>query len=343
MKASDFDYELPEELIAQQSAEPRESANLLVLDRKTGSIKHRHVGDLPEYLHHGDVIVLNVSKVFNARLKGRVGQNRAELFLVKPVGAAWECLGKPGKRLIPGADFTIGSTETDQLAGRVIEKRADGSLLINFGLPPEEVRRRANLVGEIPVPPYVKRLPQDRAEYQTAYAKNEGSVAAPTAGFHLTKPLLEQIRAKGVEILEVTLHVGLGTFLPIRVDELAEHKMHSELVEIPEATAVAINKAKAEGRRIIAIGTTATRALEGAAAQNGGRLVAWSGETDIFISPGFEFKVIDGLMTNFHLPKSTLLVLVSALAGREKILAAYREAVGRKYRFYSFGDAMLIA
>ena len=342
MKASEFDYQLPEELIAQQSAEPRESANLLVLDRTTGKTVHQHVLDLPDHLRHGDVLVVNVSKVFNARLKGRVGAAKGELFLVKPIGTNWECLGKPGKKLTVGAVFETTGPSDQGLAGTVIEKHEDGSLLVDFELSKEEVMHRANIVGEIPVPPYVKRLPKDRAEYQTVYAKHEGSVAAPTAGFHLTKPLLEQIKKRGIEILEVTLHVGLGTFLPIRVDDLSEHQMHSEWVEIPEATATAIMKAKRERRRVIAVGTTATRALEGAAQAQGGKLAPWRGEVNIFISPGFEFQVIDGLLTNFHLPKSTLLVLVSAFAGREKILAAYREAVERKYRFYSFGDAMLI-
>jgi S-adenosylmethionine:tRNA ribosyltransferase-isomerase len=342
MKASEFNYQLPEELIAQKSAEPRESANLLVLDRATGDIKHRHVFDLPDYLRSGDVLVVNVSKVFNARLKGKVGANKAELFLVKPVGTNWECLGKPGKKLAVGAVFQTDGSTGQGLSGTVRTKHEDGSLLVDFGLSKDEVMRRADLVGEIPVPPYVKRLPKDRAEYQTVYAQHEGSVAAPTAGFHLTKSLLEKIRAKGIAVLEVTLHVGLGTFLPIRVDDLSAHQMHSEWVEIPEATAAAINQAKSENRRVIAIGTTTTRALEGAAKALGGILAEWQGEVNIFISPGFGFQVIDGLLTNFHLPKSTLLVLVSAFAGRERILAAYREAVERKYRFYSFGDAMLI-
>jgi S-adenosylmethionine:tRNA ribosyltransferase-isomerase len=342
MKASEFDYQLPEELIAQKSAEPRESANLLVLDRTTGDIKHQHVSDLSDHLRSGDVLVVNSSKVFNARLKGHVGAAKGELFLVKPIGERWECLGKPGKKLRIGSMFQSEGPSEQGLSGKVMAKHEDGSLLIDFGLPKDEVMRRANVIGEIPVPPYVKSLPKDRAEYQTVYARHEGSVAAPTAGFHLTKPLIEQIKNKGIEILEVTLHVGLGTFLPIRVDDLSEHQMHSEWVEIPEATAAAINRAKSEYRRVIAIGTTTTRALEGAAQAQDGPLAPWQGEVNIFISPGFEFQVIDGLLTNFHLPKSTLLVLVSAFAGREKILAAYREAVERRYRFYSFGDAMLI-
>lgn len=340
MSASDFDYELPENLISQQPAQPRESARLLVLDRTKDTTLHRTVRDLPEYLKAGDALVVNVSKVFNARLKGRLAKGptgKIELFLVKPRGAHWQAIGKPGKKLVPGAQVKIA----DGFVATVIEKHPDGTLFIDFGLPKERVFELANLHGEIPVPPYIKRVPFS-SEYQTAYAKNEGSVAAPTAGFHLTPALIETLKEKGVEFHEVTLHVGLGTFMPIRSEKLDEHAMHSEWVEIPDATVAGILKAKLERRRVIAVGTTTVRALEGAAQRCGGELCAWHGEVNIFIKPGFEFRVIDALMTNFHLPKSTLLVLVSALAGRERVLAAYKEAVRMKYRFYSFGDAMLV-
>ncbi len=345
MKASEFDYELPEELIAQAPAEPRESAKLLVLDRTKDVLVHRQVKDLPDFLRAGDVLVVNTSKVFNARLKGRVGEARAELLLARPDGARWRAIGKPGKKLAPGAEVRIAKG----FAAKVMKREEDGVLLVDFGLPKERVIELANAHGEIPVPPYIKRLPKNREEYQTVYARTEGSVAAPTAGFHLTAPLIAKLKERGVEFLEVMLHVGLGTFLPIRADDLEGHRMHSEWVEIPEATVAAILKAKVERRRVIAVGTTTMRALEGAVEKCGrlpagrqGELCAWHGEVDIFIVPGFEFKIVDALLTNFHLPKSTLLVLVSAFAGREKIARAYREAVKKRYRFYSFGDAMLI-
>jgi S-adenosylmethionine:tRNA ribosyltransferase-isomerase len=338
MKASEFDYDLPEKLIAQKPAEPRESARLLVLDRLRGTTSHRTVGDLSEYLGAGDVVVVNVSKVFNARLHGKIGAAKAELFLVKPVDGYWECIGKPGKKLVPGATVAIA----EGFEAKVVEKHPDGALIVDFGLPKEDVVALANKHGEIPTPPYIRQIPKDNKDYQTVYARTEGSVAAPTAGFHLTKPLIAKLKKKGVEFLEVTLHVGLGTFMPIRGEELGGHRMHGEWVEIPEATVAAILKAKIERRRVVAVGTTTVRALEGAVARCGGELCAWHGEVDLFITPGFDFQVVDAMMTNFHLPKSTLLVLVSSFAGRERVLGAYREAVTEKYRFYSFGDAMLI-
>lgn len=347
MKASAFDYKLPEERIAQEPSSPREAAKLMIVDRLKDRLRHKTVADLPSELVSGDVLVVNVSKVFNARLHGRLVKGptgKVELFLVKPLGAHWTGIGKPGKKLGAGAQVKIA----DGFVATILEKHPDGTLVMDFGLPKERVMEFANRYGDIPVPPYIKRIPF-AAEYQTAYAKHEGSVAAPTAGFHLTNELIAALKAKGVEFLEVTLHVGLGTFMPIRAEELGAHQMHSEWVEIPEATVAGIMKAKLERRRVIAVGTTTVRALEGAVERCGrlpagrqGQLCAWHGEVNLFIQPGFEFKVIDALMTNFHLPKSTLLVLVSAFAGRERVLRAYEEAVAEKYRFYSFGDAMLI-
>ncbi len=340
MRASEFSYELPEALIAQKPASPRESARLFVLERDGGASKHARVRDLPDFLKAGDVLVVNVSKVFKARLAGTLddpSKTAVELFLVRPEGARWRALARPGKKLRIGSKITIARG----FAATVECKDEDGSILVDFGLKKDAVIKLADNNGEVPLPPYITRPPR-ASEYQTTYAKNVGSVAAPTAGFHLTKALITKLKKKGVTFLEVTLHVGLGTFLPIRGEDLDEHRMHAEWVEIPQATVKGILKAKIEKRRIIAVGTTTARALEGAAARCGGELCAWHGDVDIFIRPGFTFLVIDALLTNFHLPKSTLLVLVSALAGRENILKAYREAVGKKYRFYSYGDAMLI-
>ncbi len=341
MRAAEFEYDLPERLIAQKPASPRESARLLVLDRMKDALRHRHVRDLPEFLEKGDVLVVNVSKVFKARLTGKLNDARktkVELFLVRPEGKFWRALAKPGRKLAHGSLIKIASG----FVARVEWKDADGSILVDFGLKKDEVIRLADAHGEVPLPPYITRKPKTPAEYQTVYARHVGSVAAPTAGFHLTKPLIAKLKKKGVIFLEVTLHVGLGTFLPIRADDLEEHTMHAEWVEIPTKTVKEILKAKIEKRRVIAIGTTTARALEGAVQQCGGELCAWHGDVNLFIRPGFTFRVIDALMTNFHLPKSTLLVLVSALAGRPKILKAYKEAVKKKYRFYSYGDAMLI-
>lgn len=341
MRTDDFDYDLPEKLIAQKPASPRESARLLALDRAKDAVTHARVRDLLDFLRKGDVLVVNVSKVFKARLAARLDdakRSEVELFLVRPEGKYWRALARPGRKLLPGSVLTVAKG----FAGTVQWKEADGSVLVDFRKPAEAVIRLANRHGEVPLPPYITRKPKSPAEYQTAYAKSVGSVAAPTAGFHLTKPLIAKLKKKGVEFLEVILHVGLGTFLPIRSGELAEHKMHAEQVMIPEATVRGILRAKTEGRRVIAVGTTTVRALEGAVERCGGELCPWHGDVDLFITPGFRFRVVDALMTNFHLPKSTLLVLVSALAGREKILRAYRAAVKRKYRFYSYGDAMLI-
>ena len=340
MRVTEFDYDLPESLIAQKPASPRESARLLVLDRKDGSVSHRHVKDLPDVLKKGDVLVVNVSKVFKARLAGTLDDAKktsVEIFLVRPEGKFWRALAKPGRKLSHGSKITIARG----FVATVEWKDADGSILVDFGMKKDLVIKLADKNGEIPLPPYITRKPR-ASEYQTAYAKSVGSVAAPTAGFHLTKGLIAKLKKKGVTFLEVTLHVGLGTFLPIRADELDEHRMHAEWVEIPEKTVKEILRAKVEKRRVIAVGTTTVRALEGAVMACGGELCAWHGDVNIFIRPGFTFRVVDALMTNFHLPKSTLLVLVSTLAGQERILKAYREAVKKKYRFYSYGDAMLI-
>jgi len=342
MRTSDFDYALPEKLIAQRPASPRESARLLVVDRVKDSLSHARVKDLPAFLKKGDVLVVNVSKVFKARLTGKLDDGKKseiELFLVRPEGKFWRALGRPGRKLEHGSKIAVARG----FAATVQWKDADGSLLVDFGLPKDEVIRKANLHGDVPLPPYIKRKPRTPAEYQTAYAKTVGSVAAPTAGFHLTKALMAKLKKKGVTFLEVTLHVGLGTFMPIRSEHLEEHKMHAEQVEIPEKTVREILRAKIERRRVIAVGTTTLRALEGAAERCGGEICAWHGDVDLFITPGFRFRVADALMTNFHLPKSTLLVLVSAFAGQERVLKAYQEAVKRKYRFFSYGDAMLLA
>lgn len=342
MRTSDFDYELPEKLIAQKPASPRESAKLMVIDRVKDALTHAKVKDLPSFLKNGDVMVVNVSKVFKARLTGTLDdakKSEIELFLVRPEGKFWRALGRPGRKLEHGSKISVARG----FVGTVQWKDADGSLLVDFGMPAASVIRKADLHGDVPLPPYIKRKPRTPAEYQTAYAKTVGSVAAPTAGFHLTKALIAKLKKKGVTFLEITLHVGLGTFMPIRSENLADHKMHAEQVGIPEKTAREILKAKVEGRRVIAVGTTALRALEGAAERCGGKICAWHGDVDLFITPGFRFRVADALMTNFHLPKSTLLVLVSAFAGRERMLRAYKEAVKRKYRFFSYGDATLIA
>ena len=342
MRTSDFDYDLPQKLIAQKPASPRESARLLVLDRAKDALTHEKVKDLPDRLRAGDVLVVNVSKVFKARLRGKLGDAKKpaiELFLVRPEGKFWRALAKPGRKLEPGSKIAIARG----FVADVRWKDADGTILVDFGLPSERVTRLADRHGEVPLPPYITRKPRTPAEYQTAYAKRVGSVAAPTAGFHLTKGLIAKLKRKGVIFLEVTLHVGLGTFLPIRAEELEGHKMHAEHVEIPERTVKEILKAKLEKRRVIAVGTTTMRALEGAVERCGGKICAWHGDVDLFIAPGFRFRVVDAMLTNFHLPKSTLLVLVSAFAGEDKIRRAYREAVKKKYRFYSYGDAMLIA
>jgi S-adenosylmethionine:tRNA ribosyltransferase-isomerase len=334
----DFDYILPASLIAQSPANPRENAHLMVIDKHTGQRTHTTVARFPDYFQSGDVIVVNNSKVFHARLHGIIESKKVELFLIRPTHSnEWLALGKPGKKIIVGNNISIA----ENFQALVKEKHTDGTLYVSFDKPHDEVIRLANIYGEVPVPPYIKTIPKE-SDYQTVYAKPVGSVAAPTAGFHLTKHILSELEKKGVTIVEITLHVGLGTFLPVKSVTLDTHIMHSEWVQVTKDVADSIVQAKQHHRRIIAIGTTTVRTLEGVASNNNGQLRAYEGDINIFITPGFHFRVIDGMLTNFHLPKSTLIVLVSAFAGRDTILSAYHEAVEKQYRFYSFGDAMLI-
>lgn len=340
MKVTDFTFDLPEELIAQDPLEDRASSRLLVLDKKTGDRTHRHFREIKEYLKPGDCLVINDTKVIPARLIGEkegTGAKIEVLLLKRKENDVWETLVKPGKKARPGARIIFGGGELTAVVKEVVE---EGNRLIQFEYEGifEEVLDR---LGQMPLPPYITHQLQDKNRYQTVYAKHEGSAAAPTAGLHFTKELLGEIEQMGVKIAHVTLHVGLGTFRPVKVENVLEHHMHSEFYQIEESEAAKINETKRQGGRIIAVGTTSTRTLESAADENG-FLTAKSGWTEIFIYPGYQFKVIDGLITNFHLPESTLLMLVSALAGREHVLAAYEEAVKERYRFFSFGDAMLI-
>ena len=340
MKTSDFYYDLPKELIAQDPLEDRSSSRLLVLHRKSGRVEHRVFTDIVEYLKPGDCLVRNNTKVIPARLYGtRVDTGATiELLLLKRMeNDVWETLVKPGKKARQGAVISFGD---GILTGEIIDVKEDGNRLIQFRYEGifEEI---LDQLGQMPLPPYITHQLKDKNRYQTVYAKHTGSAAAPTAGLHFTPELLQQIRDMGIDIAEVTLHVGLGTFRPVKVDTIEEHHMHSEFYRIEQSEADKINRAKANGHRVIAVGTTSTRTLESAAEEDG-TLREKSGWTDIFIYPGYKFKVIDALITNFHLPQSTLVMLVSALAGREHILAAYKKAVEEKYRFFSFGDAMLI-
>lgn len=339
MNLSDFDYNLPEELIAQTPLEKRDSSKLLVLDKISGNIEHKHFNNIIEEFHQGDVLVLNDTKVIPARLIGTKEETGAviELLLLKELGDdKWECLSRPAKRLKVGTIVIF----SEELKAEVIEKLDEGIVrvkLIYKGILMEILDR----LGEMPLPPYIHEKLEDKNRYQTIYAKNIGSAAAPTAGLHFTPELLRQLQDKGVEILFVTLHVGLGTFRPVEVENVLEHHMHSEYYEMSESVAESLNKAKQENRNIYAVGTTTTRVLE-TVSHKYDNFKACTGNTDIFIYPGFEFKAINGLITNFHLPKSTLLMLVSALASREIILNAYNEAIKNNYRFFSFGDAMFI-
>ncbi len=348
-----FDYHLPPENIAQSPTEPRDHCKLLVMDRTTGALEHKIFYQIVDELRAGDVLVMNDSKVFKARLHGA---NNLEIFLLRGEGRIWECLLKPGKRVKVGDVISVGD-----LQAKVIEKRDDGVVVLEFDRSREEVIAFADDYGSIPLPPYIETTTQTLDQYQTVYAREVGSVAAPTAGLHFTPESLEAIRAKGVEVHYITLHVGLGTFRPVKSATLEEHQMHAEFVEITPATSEAIKRAKKEGRRVIAVGTTTVRALEGAASsppfmEGLGEAylpeTGYSGDLNIFITPGYKFKIVDALITNFHLPKSTLIVLISAFAGlpsvasakegRENVLAAYQEAIEKNYRFYSFGDAMFI-
>ncbi len=340
MKTHDFYYDLPDELIAQTPLQRRDGSRMLVLDKATGERQHRHFFDLPEFLRPGDCLILNNSRVLPARLLGaREGTGGAcEVLLLKDQGEkTWECLVRPGRRLRPGARIVFGD---GALHAEIVAETDGGGRLVRFeyeGIFLEVLER----LGKMPLPPYIKAELQDQERYQTVYSKVSGSAAAPTAGLHFTPELLEKIRAMGVNIGYVTLHVGLGTFRPVAAEDVLDHEMHSEYCEIPQETADLINGTKKNGGRVICVGTTSCRTLESWAEEDG-TMKASSGWTKIFIYPGYRFKVLDALVTNFHLPESTLVMLVSALAGRENILAAYEEAVREKYRFFSFGDSMFI-
>ena len=340
MKVADFDYYLPEELIAQEPVEPRDASRLLVVHRQTGQLEHKVFRDIVDYLHPGDVLVINDTKVIPARLFGtkRGTGGQAELLLIKRLSRdVWETLVRPGRRVRPGTWLEFGG---GRLAAEVIEVTSAGGRIVRF-VYDGVFEAVLDELGEMPLPPYIHKELADKERYQTVYAKEEGSAAAPTAGLHFTPALLKRIADQGVAICAITLHVGLGTFRPVKVANVEEHKMHAEYYSICEETARAINAAKEAGRKVIAVGTTTTRTLE-AAAQKHGRITADSGWTEIFIFPGFEFRVVDALITNFHLPRSTPLMLVSAMAGKDLIFWAYQEAIAARYRFFSFGDAMLI-
>ena len=340
MKTSDFYYDLPKELIAQDPLEDRSSSRLLHLSMEDGSFEHRHFTDILDYLKEGDCLVINDTRVIPARLYGHKEETGAliEILLLKrKENDIWECLVKPGKKARPGAKITFGD---GILTGEIIDIVDEGNRLIQFHYDGifEEI---LDQLGEMPLPPYITHKLKDKNRYQTVYAKNDGSAAAPTAGLHFTKELMKQVEEKGVKIAHVTLHVGLGTFRPVKVDNILDHHMHSEFYMVTQEAADKINNAKKNGHRVICVGTTSCRTIESAADENG-MLKESSGWTEIFIYPGYKFKVLDCLITNFHLPESTLLMLVSALAGREHVLAAYEEAVKEGYRFFSFGDAMFI-
>lgn len=339
MKTSDFYYNLPEELIAQHPVEPRDSARLLVYDRKTKSISHRHFCDIVDYLQKGDVLVVNNTKVLPARIYGNKEHTggRIEFLLLKRLDLThWEVILKPGRIAKVGAVFCF----RDNLKARVESIGEDGSRIVEFiydGIFEDILAQ----IGEMPLPPYITEKLSDKTRYNTVYSKVDGSAAAPTAGLHFTQELIERVKAKGVEFVEVLLHVGLGTFRPVKVDDVTQHHMHSEYYAVSAQAAEAINKAKSEGRRVICVGTTSVRTLE-SAADSDGILHECSGNTEIFIYPPYKFKVVDCLITNFHLPESTLIMLVSALCSREEILQLYETAVADNYRFFSFGDAMMI-
>ena len=368
MLVSDFDYSLSKELIAQKSIKPRDCSRLLVVSRRSAKIQHKHFYDLLKFLKKGDLLVFNDTKVFKARLLGMAGGKKIEIFLLRPVDKfSWQILAKPGKKL----KFDLVVKFGHGLECGLQSKEDDGVMIVKFNQPAAAVMKIANRLGHIPVPPYVETEPARLADYQTIYARHSGSVAAPTAGFHFTPRLMHELKKMGVKIASVTLHVGLGTFRPMKTAKVEDHKMHGERAEISLSTARAINRAKADGLLVIAVGTTTARTLEGVVdmslrggeadeairlkVDSGKRLPRpadaglamtikpYSGEINLFITPGFKFKVIDGLITNFHLPKSTLIMLVSAFIGsRERALPIYKKAVKLKYRFFSFGDAMLI-
>lgn len=336
----DYYYDLPEELIAQDPLEDRSSSRLMVLGKKSGEVSHHHFRDILDYLRPGDCLVINNTRVIPARLIGTKKETGAHveiLLLRRKKDDIWETLVKPGKKLRPGAEVTFGD---GSLTATILDVVEGGDRLVQFHYDGifEEVLDR---LGEMPLPPYIKHKLKDRDRYNTVYAKYDGSAAAPTAGLHFTKELLEEVKEKGVNIAQVTLHVGLGTFRPVKVDDVRQHEMHTEWYRVTQETADLINQTKANGGRVIAVGTTSVRTLETVADEDG-HMKAQEGDTSIFIYPGYKWKVVDGLITNFHLPESTLIMLVSSLAGREHVLAAYKEAVRERYRFFSFGDAMYI-
>lgn len=339
MKTNEFDYNLPEELIAQHPTKNRDEARMMVLDRNTGDREDKYFYDIIDYLQAGDVLVMNDTRVIPARLFGHrpEKEEKIEVFLLTNTeGSKWEVLVRPGKKMKIGTEVIF----SEELSCKVLEIKEDGNRIVEFyyeGIFNEILDR----LGNMPLPPYIKEKLKDNEDYQTVYSKNPGSVAAPTAGLHFTKELLEKIEAKGIKLAYLTLNVGLGTFRPVNEDEITDHKMHSEFYTLSEETAEILNEAKKEGRRIIAVGTTSIRTLE-AVYQKNGKICADSGWTDIFIYPGFEFKIVDAIITNFHLPKSTLIMLIAAFTSKEIILNAYNDAVSKKYRFFSFGDCMFI-
>lgn len=341
MKTSDFYYDLPKELIAQTPVEPRDSSRLMLLDRNTGEIDHKHFYDIIDSLNPGDLLVANDSRVLPARIYGIKDETgaRVEFLLLRQItGNRWEALCKPGKKAKEGTSFTFGD---GLLKATVAEVKDDGNRIVDFECD-ENFFSTLDKIGQMPLPPYITEELKDKERYQTVYSHELGSAAAPTAGLHFTKELMQRIKDKGVNISYVTLHVGLGTFRPVKVDDVTNHKMHSEHYEIPEETARLINETKKNGGRVIAVGTTSCRTLESVATFYG-EIKPCEGFTDIFIYPGYEFKVLDGLITNFHLPESTLIMLVSAFAGYDNVMNAYKTAVEEKYRFFSFGDAMFIS
>lgn len=329
---SDYDYHLPEDRIAKVPLEPRDSSKLMIIDRKESTISHHTFHELPGFLQTGDLLVINNSKVFKCRLRGTVGEKQLELFLLRKEEDAWIALAQPGRILKPSSHIELAGG----VAATVKEKHEDGTIRVVLPLGDDEVFAYTETHGEVPLPPYIEQSEKADASYQTAYAEKIGSAAAPTAGFHFTERLLNELKSRGVRVAPVTLHVGLGTFQPIKSDTLEGHKMHTEFFEVPEETMKLIEETRARGGKVIAVGTTSLRALESAAL--GKKL-----STDLFIHPGFTFKVVDALITNFHLPKSTLLVLIRTFGGSELMISAYEEAIKNGYRFYSYGDAMLIA
>ncbi|MEI3577563.1 MAG: tRNA preQ1(34) S-adenosylmethionine ribosyltransferase-isomerase QueA [Acutalibacteraceae bacterium] len=339
MKTSDFYYDLPQELIAQTPVEPRDSSRLMVVNRKNNTIEHKHFYDIIDSLNPGDCLIANDLRVLPARIYGtRSTGARVEFLLLKQVrNNVWECLAKPGKKAREGAEFTFG----DIMSCKVLEVLEDGNRIVEFYCK-DNFYTALEKVGQMPLPPYITEKLEDQERYQTVYSKELGSAAAPTAGLHFTPELMRRIEEKGVKIGYVTLHVGLGTFRPVKVEDVTKHKMHSEHYEVPEETARLIKETKNNGGRVIAVGTTSCRTLESVATEHNGEVIACEGFTDIFIYPGYRFKVLDGLITNFHLPESTLIMLVSAFADYDTIMNAYKTAVKEKYRFFSFGDAMLI-